>query len=128
MRNRDCPFCSVAEDRIIEARKTALAIADGYPVSEGHMLIVSRRHISSWFDATPAERADILYLIDSMKSELDERHGPDGYNIGINDGAAAGQTIDHLHIHLIPRYEGDVQDPRGGVRYVIPEKAPYWED
>ncbi len=124
----DCPFCSVAEERIMRKGKLALAIFDGFPVSPGHVLIVPRRHISDWFETTGEERSEILDLIDAVKKELDKRHRPDGYNIGINVGEAAGQTVDHLHVHVIPRYKGDVPDPRGGVRYVIPEKAPYWEE
>jgi diadenosine tetraphosphate (Ap4A) HIT family hydrolase len=127
MTTSDCPFCSLPEDRIVQEGRLAIALADGYPVSLGHTLVVPKRHISDWFDATKEERTEILDLIDAVKKEFDQQHKPDGYNIGINIGAAAGQTIDHLHVHLIPRYEADVQDPRGGVRYVIPEKARYWE-
>jgi diadenosine tetraphosphate (Ap4A) HIT family hydrolase len=128
MTTSDCPFCSISKDRIVREGQFSIALSDGFPVSPGHTLVVPKRHISDWFAATKEERAEILDLIDVVKKELDQRHKPDGYNIGINIGAAAGQTINHLHVHLIPRYEADVQDPRGGVRYVIPEKARYWED
>ena len=101
-------------------------ILDGYPVSPGHSLIIPKRHVGSFFDATPPERAALLALLDKAKELVEETHKPDGYNIGINDGAAAGQTVPHLHIHLIPRYEGDQDDPRGGVRWVMPAKADYW--
>lgn len=124
----DCPFCSVSKDRVVHDGKLAIALSDDFPISPGHALIVPKRHISSWFETTSEERVEILELIDVLRKELDERYQPDGYNIGINVGEAAGQTVDHLHVHVIPRYKGDVPDPRGGVRYVIPEKAPYWED
>lgn len=99
---------------------------DAYPVSEGHCLIVPRRHVASWFDATADERAEMLDLLAQTRTYLRDLHAPDGYNIGINDGVAAGQTVPHLHLHLIPRYAGDRPDPRGGVRWVIPERADYW--
>jgi len=127
---KQCPFCEIANlhshQRIIAENEHAFLIRDGYPVSDGHSLIIPRRHLSSFFEATGAERLALLQLLDTAKSCVDSEHHPDGYNIGINDGAAAGQTVPHLHIHLIPRYENDVVDPRGGVRWVVPEKADYW--
>lgn len=99
---------------------------DGYPVSEGHSLVISHRHVGSYFDLTETERTDLQLLLTQAKQHLDGLLQPDGYNIGINDGVAAGQTVPHLHIHLIPRYQGDLPDPRGGVRWVIPDKAMYW--
>jgi len=129
--NKSCPFCRIiASDetnRIIKRNDQAILIRDGYPVSEGHSLIIPNRHIASFFEATDSEREAILTLIDEAKAELDKEYDPAGYNIGINDGLAAGQTVAHLHIHLIPRYEGDVEDPRGGIRWIIPDKAKYWE-
>ena len=104
----------------------AYLIRDGFPVTPGHSLIIPKRHISSFFDTTPDERDALLSLLDQAKQLAAEEFKPDGYNIGINDGAAAGQTVPHLHIHLIPRYAGDLDDPRGGVRWVIPDKADYW--
>ena len=101
-------------------------IRDGFPISPGHTLIVPKRHVASFFDLTPEERADLLALLDAAKADLDRELSPQGYNIGINDGAAAGQTVPHLHIHLIPRFPGDREDPRGGIRWIIPEKADYW--
>ena len=101
-------------------------IRDGFPISPGHTLIVPKRHVASFFDLTPEERADLLALLDAAKADLDRELSPQGYNIGINDGAAAGQTVPHLHIHLIPRFAGDQEDPRGGIRWIIPEKADYW--
>lgn len=99
---------------------------DGFPVSKGHLLIIPNRHAADWFDLTSAEQQAIMELVERGKRWLEERYQPDGYNIGMNCGAAAGQTISHMHCHLIPRYAGDQQDPRGGVRWVIPEKADYW--
>ena len=105
----------------------ALAIRDGFPVSPGHTLIIPKRHIATFFDSTAAERLAIFDLMDEAKLELDAEFQPTAYNIGVNDGATAGQTIPHLHIHLIPRYSGDSVDPRGGVRWIFPEKAKYWK-
>jgi diadenosine tetraphosphate (Ap4A) HIT family hydrolase len=90
------------------------------------MLVIPRRHVGSFFELLADEQADLLGLLDAAKQILDADFSPDGYNIGINDGAAAGQTVPHLHIHLIPRYKGDCPDPRGGVRWLFPEKADYW--
>lgn len=95
-------------------------------MSPGHSLIIPKRHVGSFFATSSAERLDLLELLDQAKALVQAEHQPAGFNIGINDGAAAGQTVPHLHIHLIPRYEGDLPDPRGGVRWVIPAKADYW--
>jgi diadenosine tetraphosphate (Ap4A) HIT family hydrolase len=122
-----CPFCSLPPDRILFERETALTIRDGFPVSSGHTLIILRRHVASFFEVTDAERADLMALLAAARDDLEREVRPAGYNIGINDGAAAGQTVPHLHIHLIPRYEGDRDDPRGGVRWVLPDKAAYWD-
>ena len=111
---------------MIDENATAMAIRDGYPVSPGHTLLIPKRHTGSFFDLSKQERADLLALLDRAKRVLDAELQPQGYNIGINDGAAAGQTVPHLHVHLIPRFEGDLPDPRGGVRWVIPAKAKYW--
>ncbi|EFK94879.1 histidine triad (HIT) protein [sediment metagenome] len=121
-----CPFCTLPNSRIITRNDLAIATRDAYPVTLGHTLVIPARHVASFFDATPAEREAMLSLLDSMKQRLQAEYSPAGYNIGINDGAAAGQTIAHLHIHLIPRYAGDQPDPRGGIRWVMPEKADYW--
>jgi diadenosine tetraphosphate (Ap4A) HIT family hydrolase len=119
----DCPFC-VLTGAVLE---NALAYAryDKFPVSPGHLLILTRRHVASYFDATAAERTALLELVDAGKALLDERFRPDGYNVGINIGAAAGQTVMHLHVHVIPRHHGDVANPRGGVRGVIPARQHY---
>lgn len=121
-----CPFCTLPEDRILLADPLAVMIRDAYPVSPGHALIIPRRHVASFFDVTDAERQSFLSLLDGAGSKLDAEFRPDGYNIGINDGPAAGQTVPHLHIHLIPRYHGDRPDPRGGVRWIFPDRADYW--
>jgi diadenosine tetraphosphate (Ap4A) HIT family hydrolase len=122
-----CPFCNPDKSRIILANDHAMAIYDGFPVTPGHSLIVPKRHIASFFEATREEQAAVLDLLAEMRQLLLKERNPDGFNIGINDGTAAGQTVMHLHIHLIPRYAGDTDDPRGGVRWIMPEKAPYWK-
>lgn len=126
MAARSCLFCSVPGDQVVIERPLAWAVLDNYPVSSGHTLIVLRRHVVTFFETSEEERLEMLRLLDEMKMRLDRENKPDGYNIGINNGAAAGQTVMHLHIHLIPRYKGDLPDPRGGVRWVIPDRARYW--
>jgi len=122
-----CPFCNFHDPRIILENDKAFSIYDGFPVSPGHSLIIPKRHISSFFEANREEQISFLDLIHKMQKILMNERNPNGFNIGINDGEAAGQTVMHLHIHLIPRYLGDTEDPRGGVRWIIPEKAPYWD-
>lgn len=142
-----CPFCTLDQTRILTSNTLALAIMDGYPISPGHALIIPKRHIASLFEATREEREALFDLLAEVRnpsqppfakggdkslpaslSEREEKIFPDGFNIGINDGAAAGQTVMHLHIHLIPRYAGDQPDPRGGVRWIFPDKAAYWNN
>ncbi len=123
-----CPFCSLPEERLVDANDLAVVVRDGFPVSKGHSLVIPRRHVGSWFDVTPEEQRALLELLGRARRQLDGECSPDGYNIGINDGPAAGQTVRHLHIHLIPRYAGDTEDPRGGVRWVFPHKAAYWKE
>jgi len=101
------------------------AIFDKYPVNEGHSLIIPKRHIESLFELTDAERESFWEILDRLKEFLDRRFSPDGYNVGVNLGEAAGQTIAHLHVHVIPRYYGDEPDPTGGVRGVICSKKNY---
>src|SRR4030095_4613190 len=122
----DCRFCILPSERIEGHNKFAIWIRDGFPVSPGHSLVIPRRHIGSFFEVTAAERDALMNLLQQARAAAQTEFRPDGYNIGINDGAAAGQTVPHLHIHLIPRYQGDLPDPRGGVRWVIPSKADYW--
>ena len=126
MDKSDCPFCTLSPDRIISESDYTLTIRDGFPVSEGHTLIIPKRHVQSFFELKAIEKAAILQAMDEAKEVLDKEFSPDGYNIGINDGEAAGQTVMHLHVHLIPRYKGDAEDPRGGVRHIFPDKAKYW--
>src|SRR5688572_1941823 len=126
MAEKPCLFCSVPRDEMLIDGPIAMARRDTYPISPGHTLIIPKRHVASFFETTEEERLAMMKLLDAAKAILDEKHKPDGYNIGINSGEAAGQTVMHLHIHLIPRYAGDRKDPRGGVRWVIPERARYW--
>ncbi len=101
------------------------AILDGFPVSKGHTLIITKRHVGNYFSLNSDELKSIDEALKHMKNQLDDLYHPDGYNIGINNGEAAGQTVMHLHVHLIPRYKGDMPNPRGGVRGVIPGKQKY---
>ena len=123
-----CPFCDrvAAGDEIIHAGASAVVFADAYPVSEGHVLVVPRRHLSRVEDLEADEWTELFGLVREVFRELSERDGVDGVNVGVNSGVAAGQTVDHAHVHVIPRRLGDVPDPRGGVRHVIPGKADYW--
>lgn len=124
--SKGCVFCALPPARIERSSPLGWVIRDGFPISPGHTLIIPRRHVGSFFELTPDERAELLALLDAAKADLDREFAPQAYNIGINDGPAAGQTVAHLHIHLIPRFDGDRPDPRGGVRWIIPEKADYW--
>lgn len=123
-----CIFCNLPKEKVIDENDLAVAFYDAYPVNEGHVLIIPKRHVETYFDATQDEKNAISLLLARAKEKLDERFHPDGYNIGVNVGAAAGQTIFHLHVHLIPRYAGDVPDPRGGVRKIKKSLVPYAEE
>jgi diadenosine tetraphosphate (Ap4A) HIT family hydrolase len=118
-----CPFCH--PEGILFENDLAYALLDKSPVNPGHLLIIPKRHIADFFHCSHVEKEALLYLLDEAKSYLDGKYTPAGYNIGINVGAVAGQTIFHVHLHLIPRYLGDVANPRGGVRGVIPDKQNY---
>ena len=120
-----CPFCDLPPDRIIAENDLAFALLDKYPVNPGHLLVCPRRHVASFFDLTDFELADIFRLVHEMKSRCDAEFRPAGYNVGVNVGRPAGQTVMHVHVHLIPRHDGDVEDPTGGVRNVIPGKGNY---
>ncbi len=122
----DCPFCKINPNRILWQNDHAFVIYDGFPVSKGHALVIPKRHNASFFDTSTEERDALLTGLDYARQRIDEDHQPAAFNIGINDGQAAGQTVPHLHIHVIPRYDGDVDDPRGGVRWIFPDKAKYW--
>ncbi|MFN7133337.1 MAG: HIT family protein, partial [Myxococcales bacterium] len=119
------PFLEIPESEWIASNALAFAIFDRYPVSAGHALIIPKRECATWFDATHDEQLAILALLEDVKAALEHSHRPDGFNIGMNVGAAAGQTVMHLHVHVIPRYRGDMDDPRGGVRHVIPSRGNY---
>ena len=119
------PFSQISPEQWVASNALAFAVRDNYPVSPGHTLVVPRREVATWFEATTEEQAAIFELVDEVRNALDREYQPDGYNIGINVGEAAGQTVFHLHVHVIPRYEGDMPDPRGGVRHVIPWKGNY---
>ena len=118
-----CPFCSMPAERVIESTVDAFAILDAYPASPGHTLIIPRRHVASAFDLTVDEITSVLHLIHAARERIDRTLKPTGYNVGVNVGRNAGQTVLHVHIHVIPRYPGDVTDPAGGIRHVIPGKG-----
>lgn len=122
-KNNNCIFCNPTN--IIINGEYAYSRWDGFPVSRGHCLIIPKRHVGAIDDLTDAELKDVYTVLHQTKILLIETYTPDGFNIGINEGSAAGQTVPHLHIHLIPRYNGDVFDPTGGVRGVIPDKQSY---
>ncbi len=123
----DCLFCKGKEDKekIVLENEYAFVMFDEFPVNKGHMLFMTKRHVKDFFGTTTEEKNAIFELIEKAKEILDKKYSPDGYNIGMNCGEAAGQSVMHVHIHLIPRYVGDVKNPRGGVRGIIPEKQNY---
>jgi diadenosine tetraphosphate (Ap4A) HIT family hydrolase len=122
-----CPLCAAVDQaRPLAANDLAVALPDRYPLSPGHHLVIPRRHEADFFRLEDGEMRALWSLLAVAKLRLDEQLTPDGYNVGINVGDAAGQTIGHVHIHLIPRYTGDRPDPRGGVRWVLPDRAAYW--
>ena len=131
----NCFFCKLREGKAVGKAKEpnkyilenelALGRFDDFPVNPGHIEFITKRHIATIFDATEEEKLAIFDLIDRAKKMIDEQYHPDGYNIGINCGESAGQSVMHLHVHLIPRYKGDVKNPRGGIRGIIPEKQNY---
>ena len=122
---QECPFCRVDKLKILFENEQCFVVRDGFPVTPGHTLVVTRRHVASLFDATQAERQCLLAALDAAKELLDIDIKPEGYNVGINDGISAGQTVPHLHVHVIPRFRGDQDDPRGGVRKIFPTRADY---
>jgi diadenosine tetraphosphate (Ap4A) HIT family hydrolase len=121
------PFLARDPSEWIASNELAFAIKDGFPVSPGHSLVVTKRIVATWFDASPEEQAAVMSLVNQVQTILNRELNPvpDGFNVGFNAGAAAGQTVPHLHVHVIPRYHGDMDDPRGGVRHVIPAKGNY---
>jgi len=122
----ECQFCILPESRVWFEQGSALVFKDAYPISPGHTLVITKRHVKSLFDLVGDEREDLFNGLSRAKDLLLSELRPDGFNIGINDGIAAGQTVFHLHVHLIPRYQGDSVEPRGGVRWIFPDKAKYW--
>ena len=124
--NPDCPFCNPDSEReLIVNSATAFAIYDKFPVNEGHALIIPQRHCADYFELTFEEQNACIFLLNKVKEIVSDKFSPDGFNIGINVGEKAGQTVHHVHIHLIPRYNGDMDNPRGGVRGVLPGKMDY---
>lgn len=123
-----CPFCDriAGDGPFLAAADSAVAFEDGFPVSPGHTLVVPRSHVPDLFDLEADEIAAVWRLVGLMRDELARDRCPDGFNVGVNAGAAAGQTVWHAHVHVIPRYVGDAEDPRGGIRRVIPKRARYW--
>ncbi|MCS7249169.1 MAG: HIT family protein, partial [Anaerolineales bacterium] len=104
---------------------TAYALLDKYPVSPGHSLVIPKKHLSDYFDLSTHTKTALWIVVERVKDILKERFHPDGFNVGFNVGEAAGQTVPHVHLHIIPRYQGDVENPRGGIRHVIPSKGFY---
>jgi diadenosine tetraphosphate (Ap4A) HIT family hydrolase len=121
-----CPFCHLEASRIRLENEFAAAFPDAFPISEGHTLVVPKRHVVSLFDLPEEEQAALWRLVALVRGKLMAELKPDGFNVGVNDGPAAGQTVMHAHVHVIPRRKGDTADPRGGVRWIIPGKAQYW--
>src|SRR5206468_4980041 len=120
-----CPFCDPPAGQLFYQGDLVIGLWDRLPVSPGHALLIPRRHVSSWFSASDAERGELLSAVDHARIAIERAGQPDGYNIGVNVGEAAGQTVFHLHLHVIPRYRRDVANPRGGIRHVVPSKASY---
>ena len=123
--HHDCLFYRNNLDSIFIWGKLGFVRWDSHPVNEGHALVIPYRHVPSYFEVTDEERQELWGLVNQGKEVIENRYHPQGYNIGINIGSRAGQSIFHMHIHLIPRYRGDVENPKGGVRGVIPEKQRY---
>ncbi len=121
-----CPFCKLDSEReIVLESENVHAIFDKFPVSKGHSLIIPKKHVSDYFQLNRSEQSECWLMVNNIKQILDNKFNPDGYNIGINIMESAGQTVPHVHIHVIPRYKGDVKEPRGGVRGVIPAQQNY---
>ena len=121
-----CPFCEPLQVEIVTRYDSVFVVSDGFPVSPGHTLIIPVRHVQSFFELDAEEHCAMFEALKAVQEKLAASLSPDGFNVGINDGSAAGQTIPHCHLHVIPRYAGDVADPRGGIRWVVPDKAVYW--
>jgi diadenosine tetraphosphate (Ap4A) HIT family hydrolase len=125
MHEAPCPFCNLPAEQILFKNSLVFAIFDKFPASPGHLLVIPFRHVASFWDLEEDELAAANAILKQCKSFIDEKFTPQGYNVGVNIGEHAGQTVMHVHIHLIPRYAGDVEDPVGGVRHTIPGKGNY---
>jgi len=124
--SKESPFYPLEPDRIILKNENCVAFYDRFPVNEGHALVIPCQPVASLYDLEDNIQAELWDMVRQVRIILKEKFNPDGFNIGINDGAAAGQTMPHIHIHIIPRYNGDTEDPRGGIRWIFPKKAKYW--
>ena len=125
----DCPFCKRLRRHqlLLASRERAVAFADPYPVNPGHCLVIPRRHEPDFFQLSREEQEDIWDIVWELRELLEAEHDTSSFNVGVNAGELAGQTVPHAHVHVIPRYPRDVPDPRGGVRWVVPERARWWE-
>lgn len=123
----DCLFCKWKEEKekVLVENELAFARFDEFPVNPGHVLFMTKRHAKDFFEITVEEKNAIFELVDKAKEIIDKKYNPSGYNIGVNCGVSAGQSVMHIHVHLIPRYDGDVENPRGGIRGVVPAKQSY---
>lgn len=125
--NMDCIFCDIVKNKnnIIAENDLAVAFYDSFPVSDGHALVIPKRHVETYFDLNEAEIAAIFELSQEIKRVIDDKFHPTGYNVGFNVGRDGGQTVMHCHLHIIPRYLGDIENPRGGIRNIIKSKTKY---
>jgi diadenosine tetraphosphate (Ap4A) HIT family hydrolase len=124
----NCPFCSPGDLAVEIESGVGFVVRDRYPSAPGHRLVIPRIHVGSIFDLDPETRQGLWQLVDRARDLVVAEVRPSGLNVGVNAGAAAGQTVGHAHIHVIPRHAGDVDDPRGGVRWVLPRTAKYWDE
>ena len=124
---KHCPFCELSSERIVQESNGGVAIRDKFPIANGHTLVIPRQHVASIYELPEGHQNSLWKLVTLVRSFLIAEFQPAGFNIGVNDGAAAGQTVLHAHIHVIPRYAGDVEDPRGGIRWVVRHSAVYWD-
>jgi len=122
----DCPFCRIPAHAEVAGSEHGIALVDAFPITPGHTLVVPRIHVASLFQLPPEVQCDLWLLVTRVRSVMAEDPRVDGFTVGVNDGIAAGQTVPHAHIHVVPRRTGDVPDPRGGVRWVVPDRAAYW--
>ncbi len=122
-----CVLCSIDPVRIIRQTEAAIALLDSFPISEGHTLVIPRRHVESIYELPMAEQTAVWEMVRQIRLDLIAHFRVEAFNIGVNDGFAAGQTVPHAHVHVIPRRPGDVEDSRGGVRWIMADKATYWK-